>query len=163
MCTRCTARTSRAHAPLAVWMMVAALLLALTLKLHVLPTAPAVGGGDGGGGPLLPCGTSGEFLQDQRQLIDVFEVVRGVCAQRGESCPPGAPLPASCASAECQRAVRLAADSCSPAFAKDGFLKSAFGSYLDAAVAVCAAAPHSADNQVRARERSAPRSAPHRR
>ena len=84
-----------------------------------------------------------------------------MCAQRGESCPPGAPLPTSCASAECQRAVRLAADSCSPAFAKDDFLKSAFKPLLDAVVAVCATTPHSADAQVRSSARSsAPRSAP---
>ena len=134
-------------------MMMVVVVLALTL--------PARGGGEGGGGPLLPCGTTGNFVQDQRQLLDVFEVVSGVCAQRGESCPPGAPLPTSCASAECQRAVQLAADSCSSAFARDGFLKSAFKPALDSAVAVCAAAPHSADNQVRARESSAPRSAPH--
>ena len=137
--------------------MVAALvLLGLALKLHVVPTAlpAAVGGegGEGGGGPLLPCGTSGDIVQKQRQLIDVFEVVRGVCAQRGESVPPDVPLPASCVSAECQRVVQLAVDSCGPTFAHDGFLKSAFKPVLDAAVAVCAAAPHSADAQVRSRE-----------
>ena len=121
--------------------MVVVLLLALTLPAR-------------GGGPLLPCGTTRNFVQDQRQLLDVFEVVSGVCAQRGESCPPGAPLPTSCVSAECQRAVQLAADSCSSAFAKDGFLKSAFKPVLDAAVAVCAAAPHAPDAQVRSREGS---------
>jgi hypothetical protein len=126
-------------------------------------TLPARVGGEGGDGPLLPCGTSGgsDPGGDSRQVLDVFQVVKGVCAQRGEACPAGHILPTSCASAECQRAVQLAADSCSPAFAKDGFLKSAFGSYLDAVVAVCDAAPHSADNQVRAQESSAPRSAPH--
>ena len=110
----------------------------------------AVRGDPSAGGPLLPCGTSGDFVQDQRQLIDVFEFVKGVCAQRGESCPAGAPLPASCGSAECQRAVQLAEDSCGPAFAKDGFLKDAFKPILDAAVAVCASAPSAGEDvQVR--------------
>jgi hypothetical protein len=136
--------------------MVAALvLLGLALKLHVVPTAlpAAVGGegGEGGGGPLLPCGTSGDIVQDQRQLIDVFEVVRGVCAQRGESFPPDVPLPASCVSAECQRVVQLAVDSCGPTFAHDGFLKSAFKPALDAAAAVCAAPRIQPTPQVRFR------------
>jgi hypothetical protein len=82
-------------------------------------------------------------------VLDVFEFVKGVCGQRGESLPAGALLPTSCASTECQRAVQLAADSCAPAFAKDGFLKTAFGPVLDAAAAVCAAAPHAANGQVR--------------
>jgi hypothetical protein len=79
----------------------------------------------------------------------VFDFVKGVCKQRGESLPAGAVLPTSCASAECQRAVQLATHSCGPAFTKDGFLKSAFGPILSAAAAVCAAAPHPADGQVR--------------
>jgi len=135
---------------------VVVLLLALTL--------PARGGGEGGGGPLLPCGTSGgkDASGDSRQVLDVFDVVKGVCEQAGESID--GLVPSSCGSAECQRVVQLAQDSCSPAFATDGFLKVAFASLWTSfthATAICAAAPHSADNQVRARESSAPRSAPH--
>jgi hypothetical protein len=109
------------------------------------------------GGPLLPCGTSGDPIQDQIQVAHVFEFVRGVCEQRGESFPSGAPLPASCGSAECQRAVQLAEDSCGPAFAKDAFLKAAFKPILDAVVAVCASAPSPGeDAQVRSGSRGAP-------
>ena len=158
-CLRASAVRRRMGATL---LMLLLLLLTLTLELRGVPTAlPAEVGGEGESGPLLPCGTSGgsDPGGDSRQVLDVFQVVKGVCAQRGEACPAGHILPISCGSAECQRAVRLAADSCSPTFAKDGFLKSAFGSYLDAAVAVCDAAPHSADAQVWAREalRLAPR------
>ena len=118
--------------------------------------------GEGGGGPLLPCGTSGDFVTDQRQVVEVFEFVKGVCAQRGESCPSGAPLPTSCDSAECQRAVQLADDSCRSAFAPVGFLRAAFEPILNATAAVCAAAPQPADAQVRSREELlVPRPAPH--
>ena len=120
----------------------------------------AVRGDPSAGGPLLPCGTSGDFVQDQRQLIDVFEFVKGVCAQRGESFLSGAPLPASCGSAECQRAVQLAEDSCGPAFAKDAFLKAAFKPILDAAVAVCASAPSPPGEDVQVRSESGGAPAP---
>ena len=115
------------------------------------------------GGALLPCGTSGDQIQDQRQILDVFEFVKGVCGQRGERFLSGAALPASCGSAECQRAVQLADDSCGPAFAKDAFLKTAFKPMLDAVVAVCASAPSPADAQVRSASggAAAPRPAPH--
>ena len=101
-------------------------------------------------GPLLPCGSSGDFVKDQAEITTVFGFVKGVCGQRGESCPTGAPLPTSCASAECQRAVQLAVDSCAVAFAS-GFFKSAWAPVLNAAAAVCAAAAayKAADEQVR--------------
>ena len=102
------------------------------------------------GGPLLPCGATGDFVLDQRQVADVFEFVKGVCEQLGESCSTGEPLPTSCESVECQRAVQLARDSCNLSFAKSGFLKDAFEPILDAAVAVCASrTPQVADGQVR--------------
>jgi hypothetical protein len=113
----------------------------------LLPTAAAEGVGDGG--PLLPCGSSGDFGKDQTEVTAVFVFVKGVCEQRAESCPAGAPLPTSCTSTECQRAVRLATDSCAAAFAKEGWLKNAWAPVLNAAVAVCAAAPHPVQGQVR--------------
>ena len=126
-------------------------LLALLLSAALAGPLSSVATGGGGGGPLLRCGSSGgaDPGGDSREVIDVFDFVKGVCEQRGESCPEGALLPTSCASAECQRAVQLAADSCAPAFAKDGFLNTAFGRFLDAAAAMCAAAPHAANGQVR--------------
>ena len=136
--------------------MVGALLLALT---HC-PSLWAAVGEEGDGGPLLPCGTSGDFVIDQNQITKVFEFAKGVCAQRGESCPVGAPLPTSCGSAECQRAVQLAKDSCSSAFAKGGFLSAAFKPVLDAAVAVCTATPHPANAQVRSPHSSVRRASP---
>ena len=66
-------------------------------------------------GPLLPCGTSGDPIQDQIQVVHAFGFVRGVCEQRGESFLSAAPLPTSCGSAECQRVVQLVEDSCGPA------------------------------------------------
>ena len=130
--------------------MVAALLLALALKLHVVPMAlPAAGGGEGGGGPLLPCGTTKDASTDSEQVLNVFNVVKGVCEQAGESIQ--GLVPSSCGSAECQRVVQLAQDSCSLTFATDGFLKLAFASlwtsFTEAAV-MCERA-HSADAQVR--------------
>ena len=95
-------------------------------------------------GPLLPCGTSADLFETQQQVANAFRFVKGVCKQRGESCPSNQPLPTSCSSAECQRAVKLVADSCSAAISKDGFLKSAFGPFLNGAVAMCAAAPGAA-------------------
>ena len=123
----------------------------------VLPAAlqPATASGEGGGGGvLLPCGTSGgsDPGGDSRQVLDVFHFVQGVCEQRGETCPTGQFLPSSCASTECQRAVQLAVDSCDAVFSKDGFLKTAFGPFLDDVVAVCASAPHPEEGQVRSRE-----------
>jgi hypothetical protein len=108
-------------------------------------------------GPMLPCGTSGDQIQDQYEVVHVFEFVKGVCAQRGESFLSGAALPSSCGSAECQRAVQLAEDSCGPAFAKDAFLKSAFKPILDAVAAVCASAPSPGEDvQVRSESGGAP-------
>eukprot|EP01046_Picozoa_sp_COSAG06_P012913 COSAG06_NODE_771_length_12436_cov_39.378648_2_plen_136_part_00 len=85
------------------------------------------GGGRGGGGPLLPCGTTGDLAQDQTELVAVFDHVKDVCTQHGDICPPGAPLPTSCGSAECQHVVQLAGDSCAAAFAQDHFLNQAWG------------------------------------
>ena len=124
------------------WISLLLAIVAMALALPMTRLDPPTGG------PLLPCGTSGDPIQDQRQVADVFGFVRGVCEQRGESFLSGAPLPASCGSAECQRVVQLAEESCGPAFAKDAFLKSAFKPILDAAVAVCASAPSATDAQV---------------
>lgn len=126
-----------------------ALLASLALAALVLAHPVVAVGGGAAGGSLLPCRSTGDVVQDQREVADVFEFVKGVCGQRGETRPPGAPLPTSCDSAECQRAVHLAEDSCRSAFAEDGFLRSAFKPVLDAAVAVCASVPHPADSQVR--------------
>ena len=130
--------------------------LALPLVLTLTSSSLVTADGEGAGGPLLPCGTSGgsDPAEDSMEVISVFKFVKGVCTQRGEACPAGQILPTSCASAECQRAVRLAADSCGPAFAHDGFLQTAFGRFLDATVAVCAADPQRADTQVRSRDAS---------
>lgn len=131
--------------------------LALPLVL-ALTSSPLTADKGGTGGPLLPCGTSGgsDPGDDSVEVVNVFKFVRGVCSQRGETCPTGQILPTSCASAECQRAVRLAANSCGPAFKRDGFLRTAFKPPLDAAVAVCAATPQSADAQVRSQEALCP-------
>ena len=118
-------------------------LLLLQLAATTSP-APATTASASGGGPLLPCGTTGNVGGDSQQVIDAFNFVKAVCGQVGEAVPAGAPLSTSCATAECQRAVRLVADSCASAFRADGFLKTAFGATFDAAAAVCAAA-HPAD------------------
>ncbi len=127
--------------------------LALLLVLALNSSPPVAAASEGTGGPLLPCGTSGgsDPGDDSVEVVKVFKFVAGVCAQRGETCPAGQILPSSCASVECQRAVQLAADSCGQAFARDSFLRTAFGPSLDAAVALCATAPHPADSQVRSR------------
>ena len=139
-------------------LLLAMVAMALALPARASPsTLPTIRLDPPAAGPLLPCGTSGDSNQNQRQVADVFEFVKGVCAQRGESCPAAEPLPASCGSAECQRAVQLAEDSCGPAFAKDAFLKAAFKPILDAVVAVCASAPSPGeDAQVRSGSRGAP-------
>jgi hypothetical protein len=117
--------------------------LAMMAMAVAVAAAAAASGvlGASRGGLLLPCGNSSE-------VVNVFKMVNGVCEQRGEDCPADQPLPTSCASAECQRVVKLAADSCGPSLAQDGFLKTAYGPYLDAVVAVCAAAHEPADTQV---------------
>jgi hypothetical protein len=114
-------------------------LLLLQLAATTSP-APAVTVSASGGGPLLPCGTTGNAGDDSQQVIVAFNFVKAVCGQVGEAVPAGAPLPTSCATAECQRAVRLVADSCHTTFSEDGFLKTAFGPTFDAVAAVCAAA-----------------------
>ena len=114
-------------------------LLLLQLAATTSP-APAITASASGCGPLLPCGTTGNAGDDSQQVIVAFNFVKAVCGQVGEAVPTGAPLPTSCATAECQRAVRLVADSCAPAFRADSFLKIAFGPTFDAAAAVCAAA-----------------------
>ena len=120
-------------------------LLPLLLLLQpAVATSSAATVSASGGGPLLPCGTTGNAGGDSQQVLDAFNFVKAVCGQVGEAVPAGAPLPTSCATAECQRAVRLVADSCASAFRADGFLKTAFGATFDAAAAVCAAA-HPAD------------------
>ena len=134
--------------------------LALPLVLALTSSSPFAAVSEGAGGPLLPCGTSGgsDPGEDSTEAINVFKFVEGVCAQRGEAFTQGQILPTSCASAECKRAVRLAADSCDPAFELDGFLRTAFRPPLDAVVAVCATTPQSADAQVQSREALCPRS-----
>ena len=124
-----------------------AVLLLLLLLLHLSTTtispSPTATASVSGGGLLLPCGTTENAGVDSQQVIEAFNVVKAVCGQVGETIPASSLLPTSCATAECQRAVRLVADSCNPSFRKDGFLKTAFSPILDAAVAVCAAAhPH---------------------
>eukprot|EP01046_Picozoa_sp_COSAG06_P002399 COSAG06_NODE_84_length_25090_cov_20.561042_14_plen_156_part_00 len=114
-------------------------LLLLQLAATTSP-APATTASASGGGPLLPCGTTGNVGGDSQQVLDAFNFVKAVCGQVGEAVPADAPLPTSCATAECQRAVRLVADSCASAFRADSFLKTAFGPTFDAAAAVCAAA-----------------------
>ena len=127
--------------------------LALPLVLALIASSSAAANSDdGGSGPLLPCGTSGgkDASTDSRQVLDVFDVVQGVCSQAGESIQ--GLFPSSCGSAECQRVVHLALDSCSPTFATDGFLKIAFASLwtsFSAAASACAATPHPANEQVR--------------
>jgi hypothetical protein len=119
-------------------------LLSLLLLQLAATTSPAATASASGGGPLLPCGTTGNPGGDSQQVLDAFNFVKAVCGQVGEVVPVGVPLPTTCATAECQRAVRLVADSCDPAFRADGFLKTAFGAIFDVAAAVCAAA-HPAD------------------
>jgi hypothetical protein len=120
--------------------------MTMLLLLLLAAAAPATASGTAAdGGPLLPCGDTGSAGGDSQQVIEVFNFVKGVCSQVGESCPASALLPTSCATAECQRAVRLAADSCKPTFTKDGFLKTAFGGILDAAGVVCTRAHPPAD------------------
>jgi hypothetical protein len=114
-------------------------LLLLQLAATTSP-APAATVPASGGGPLLPCGTTGNVGGDSQQVLDAFNFVKAVCGQVGEVVPAGAPLPTSCATAECQRAVRLVADSCDTAFRADSFLKTAFSPIFDAAAAMCAAA-----------------------
>ena len=114
-------------------------LLLLQLAATTSP-APATTASASGGGPLLPCGTTGNVGDDSQQVIVAFNFVKAVCGQVGEAVPAGAPLPTSCVTAECQRAVRLVADSCDTAFSEDGFLKTAFGTIFDVLAAVCAAA-----------------------
>ena len=135
-----------------------AMALALPDRASLSALLPTIRLDSPAAGPLLLCGTSGDPIQDQIQVAHAFGFVRGVCEQRGESFLSGAQLPASCSSAECQRAVQLAEDSCGPAFAKDAFLKSAFKPILDAAVAVCASALHipGEDVQVRSESGGAP-------
>ena len=77
------------------WISLLLAMVAMALALPMTRLDPPAGG------PLLPCGTSGDPIQDQIQVAHVFGFVRGVCAQRGESFLSGAPLPASCGSAEC--------------------------------------------------------------
>ena len=114
-------------------------LLLLQLAATTSP-APAATASASGGGPLLPCGTTGNVGGDSQQVLDAFNFVKAVCGQVGEAVSAGAPLPTRCATPECQRAVRLVADSCHTTFSEDGFLKTAFGPTFDAVAAVCAAA-----------------------
>ena len=100
----------------------APLLLPLLLLAATTSPAPAVTSSASGGGPLLPCGTTGSVGSDSQQVLDAFNFVKAVCGQVGEVVSVGVPLPTTCATAECQRAVRLVADSCDPAFRADGFL-----------------------------------------
>ena len=129
-------------------------LIGYALLVHACTLSAArIGGGRGGGGggggrgsgPLLPCGTTGDLAQDQTELVAVFDHVKDVCTQHGDICPPGAPLPTSCGSAECQQVVQLAGDSCATAFAQDHFLNQAWGASLNAVATVCATASLTVD------------------
>ena len=57
-----------------------------------------------------------------------------------ERCDEAQPLPQTCNTVECARAVDIVAQSCAATFAADGFLRTAFKPPLDQVVETCDAA-----------------------
>ena len=95
------------------------------------------------GGPLLPCGTHRDFLPDGQQLMGHFQFAKDVCcSQLGENCEGHNPLPQSCLSPTCARAVRLVSDSCSELLKQPYFqvMAMAYKPLLDQAMGLCDAA-----------------------
>ena len=98
---------------------------------------------------LLPCGAHHDPLADGQQLIGHFQFAKGVCCtQLGETCAADRnPLPQSCRSATCARAVQLVNDSCATLLSAPYFqvMAESFKPLLDDAMALC-------DTAVRVRE-----------
>ena len=97
---------------------------------------------DASGGNLLKCGnlTRKDYAPDSRQMLENFAFAKTVCCgQLGESCVAAQPLPQSCLSATCARAVRLVADSCAGLLAADYFqvFAQVYLPLLDHSVALC--------------------------
>jgi hypothetical protein len=114
----------------------------MVAKLMLMVMVPWVAGvvATSGGGPLLPCGTHHDFLMDGQQLMGHFQFAKAVCCdQLGETCVGNNPLPQSCLSSTCARAVRLVSDSCSALFEEDYFqvMALAYKPLLDNAMALC--------------------------
>jgi hypothetical protein len=100
---------------------------------------PELTSGGGGGGPLLPCGTTD--ASSLPELQSAFAFAHGVCCtQLGETCGPSAiGLPTTCASATCARAVVLVNASCAALLVSPTFpVGIGFQPLLDAANDACA-------------------------
>ena len=100
---------------------------------------PAARGSDSGDTAAAPfaCGSSGDAAADSTQVISLFSAAKSVCCDDlGEQCEEGKPLPETCSTAGCARAVSLVKQSCAAAFASDGFLGTAFGPSLAAVLGV---------------------------
>jgi hypothetical protein len=117
--------------------LVAAAAACCTRSATAVPAARGSDSGDTAAAPFA-CGSSGDAAADSTQVISLFSAAKSVCCDElGEQCEEGKPLPVTCSTAGCARAVSLVKQSCAAAFASDGFLGTAFGPSLAAVFATC--------------------------
>ena len=99
---------------------------------------PGVRGSTDTAAALFGCGSSGDVATDTTQVIGLFSAAKSICCDDlGEQCEVDKPLPESCSTTGCSRAVGVVAQSCAPAFAADGFIAAAFAPSLAQVVADC--------------------------
>ena len=89
---------------------------------------------------LFGCGSHGDVATQTTEVAHLFQAVKSVCCNdMQERCDAAEPLPETCTTVECARAVDIVAQSCAANFA-DGFLRVAFKPALDRVVAACGTA-----------------------
>ena len=89
---------------------------------------------------LLPCGTHKDFSPDSKEMMAAFTMATDVCCgQLGEECQGAQPLPLSCHSPACARAVKVVEQSCRALLNADYFqvFAQVYKPLITAAAATC--------------------------
>ncbi len=124
--------------------LVAVALVALTVVassslVDAIPSTTA--GGPAAASTLFACGSHGDVAAQSTEVVHLFGAAKTVCCDdMQERCDEAQPLPQTCNTVECARAVDIVAQSCAATFAADGFLRTAFKPPLDQVVETCGAA-----------------------
>ena len=119
--------------------LVALTVVASSSQVEAIPSTTA--GGPAAASTLFACGGHGDVAAQSTEVAHLFGAVTSVCCDdMQEQCNEAQPLPQTCNTVECARAVDIVAQSCAATFAADGFLRTAFKPPLDQVVETCGAA-----------------------
>ena len=113
-----------------------------------IPAGPSTKGGSptlvqgaASGSTLFACGSNGDVADQTMEVATLFKALKSVCcSDMHEQCDATEPVPKTCTTVECARAVDIVSQSCVASFAADGFLRTAFKPPLDLVVAACGTA-----------------------